>query len=518
MRETPPVEVFFSYSHKDEVLKNELITHLKNLQRLKLITSWHDRKITGGQEWKGEIDKHLNTAKVILLLVSPDFIASDYCNDVEVDRAMERHKAAEAVVIPVILRPCAWESMPFGHLQPLPENRRPVTRWEPDWDEAFLNIQYGIRAAAEMISGAKVGAASSAGESDAKTGDTATDPETTLKVKIKIKEVTLVFEGLPPEFSLEDLKAILRDEVGVDTEVLKFKIQKGSVKVFIEGDSEEVSKIIEALRDPEFRRDFARRTRLISITYAQEGRAHFIPVKPFYTGIDTRKGSKLIQLIREAIRAVPAVKYALGMAALGAAVAVVAGFRSDFRIAIFGTALMLALALGLIGFSAAARRAQTSRRLSALTPAWLLVLLTCAASLAILSGFFFSWPKPLQAYLPQPTPSPTPRPGIQIIDIPPKGSGPDRTEPISGKVSGVDGSKWKVVIFARSDNKWFVQPYVGSSDTAIRDDGTWGSDTHLGSEYAALLVETSYRPTTILDRLPDVSGPVLAIARVRARE
>lgn len=103
-----PIEVFISYSHKDERMRDEIVNHLANLKRQGVITAWHDRKISAGNEWSGEIDQHLNTASVILLLISANFMASDYCNDVEVKRAMKRHEAGDAKVIPVILRPVDW--------------------------------------------------------------------------------------------------------------------------------------------------------------------------------------------------------------------------------------------------------------------------------------------------------------------------------------------------------------------------------------------------------------------------
>ena len=100
----PPIEVFISYSHKDEALREKLGTHLSLLKRQGVIDEWHDRRIGAGQEWAGAIDEHLNSAAVILLLVSADFVASDYCYDLEMTRALERHDAGDARVIPVILR------------------------------------------------------------------------------------------------------------------------------------------------------------------------------------------------------------------------------------------------------------------------------------------------------------------------------------------------------------------------------------------------------------------------------
>jgi hypothetical protein len=140
------VGIFFAYAREDETLRDELEKHLSSLKRKDVITSWHDRRISAGKEWEGEIDTYLNTARVILLLISPDFIASDYCWDVEVKRAMERHEAGEARVIPIILRPVDWKSAPFGKLQALPTDAKPVTTWT-NQDEAFLDVAQGIRAA-----------------------------------------------------------------------------------------------------------------------------------------------------------------------------------------------------------------------------------------------------------------------------------------------------------------------------------------------------------------------------------
>lgn len=139
------IEVFFSYSHKDEALRDQLANHLSTLQRQSVIKKWHDRQIGAGTEWAGEIDKHLDTSHIILLLISSDFITSDYCFDKEVKRAMERHEEGKARVIPVILRSVDWEGMPFSKLQALPKDGVPITSWH-NQDEAFTNIAKGIRA------------------------------------------------------------------------------------------------------------------------------------------------------------------------------------------------------------------------------------------------------------------------------------------------------------------------------------------------------------------------------------
>jgi TIR domain-containing protein/pentapeptide repeat protein len=144
------IEVFYSYSHKDEKLLEELIEHLAVLKRQGTITHWYDRDIAKGSEWKEVIEDHLNSASIILLLVSSSFMASDYCADVELTRAMQRHENGEARVIPVILRPCRWQESPFGKLQALPRGAKPVTEWE-NRDSAFLNIAEGIQEAVREL-------------------------------------------------------------------------------------------------------------------------------------------------------------------------------------------------------------------------------------------------------------------------------------------------------------------------------------------------------------------------------
>jgi hypothetical protein len=142
--------LFFSYSHADENLRDQLEKHLVALQRQGIISSWHDRRITAGTELADAIDGHLDAADVILLLISPDFIASDYCYEREMKRAMERHRKGEARVIPVILRPCDWKDLPFGTLLATPRDGRAITMW-PNSDEAFLDVVTSIkRALSEM--------------------------------------------------------------------------------------------------------------------------------------------------------------------------------------------------------------------------------------------------------------------------------------------------------------------------------------------------------------------------------
>lgn len=142
--------VFFSYSHKDEVFRDHLEVHLSALKRQKIIESWHDRKIIAGSAVDETIDQHLDQANVILLLISPDFIASDYCYEREVQRALQRHSQGACRVIPVILRPCDWHGLPFGKLLATPTDGRAITLWA-NRDEAFLDVVKSIKTAIKSL-------------------------------------------------------------------------------------------------------------------------------------------------------------------------------------------------------------------------------------------------------------------------------------------------------------------------------------------------------------------------------
>ena len=149
-----PVSVFVSYAHKDDSFRAELDTRLKLLQRYDLIDGWHDLRIVAGAEWKQEIDQRLDDSELILLLVSPDFLASDYCYDVEMKRALERHEAGHVRVLPIIIRDCDWSGAPFSRLQVLPLRGKPVRRWR-DRDSAWKSVAAGIKDAAYSIRAAR---------------------------------------------------------------------------------------------------------------------------------------------------------------------------------------------------------------------------------------------------------------------------------------------------------------------------------------------------------------------------
>lgn len=141
----------FSYSHEDEDLRNSLEKHLTPLKRMGKIDTWHDRCILAGDEFEGKIDSNFARADIILLLVSSDFIASNYCYEIEMANALERHERGEAIVIPVILRPCAWHDLPFGKLLAATKDGKPIVQF-PSYDEGFAEVANAVSAALKKLS------------------------------------------------------------------------------------------------------------------------------------------------------------------------------------------------------------------------------------------------------------------------------------------------------------------------------------------------------------------------------
>ncbi len=145
------LDVFISYSRRDEELKDELVNyHLKLLQREGKINTWQDRDIEAGAEWATEIKTNLEKADVVLLLITRHFLASDYCYETEMQRAVQRHHEGTARVIPIILEPCGWKYSDFKHLQVLPKDGKPLTSWDKQ-AEAFFDVEEGIRRVVDAL-------------------------------------------------------------------------------------------------------------------------------------------------------------------------------------------------------------------------------------------------------------------------------------------------------------------------------------------------------------------------------
>jgi TIR domain/CHAT domain len=140
----PCAKIFCSYSHKDEKYRAELETHLALLARQGAVHVWHDRQIEPGADWAREIDENINHANVVLLLISADFLASQYCYGIEMNRALARATTSETRVVPILVRKCDLQGVPFGHLQWLPSGAKPVKNW-PDRDSAWTDVAKSVR-------------------------------------------------------------------------------------------------------------------------------------------------------------------------------------------------------------------------------------------------------------------------------------------------------------------------------------------------------------------------------------
>lgn len=146
---TTPLNVFVSFSPSDEVLRKRLEVHLSLMVRQGLINPWHEGRVEVGKEWAVETTNQLDSAQVILLLVSADYLAGP-SHWREMDRALKRHSTGEARVVPIILSPCDWETAPFGDLRPTPSNRRPITTWSNP-EEAWADVARDIRTLHDSI-------------------------------------------------------------------------------------------------------------------------------------------------------------------------------------------------------------------------------------------------------------------------------------------------------------------------------------------------------------------------------
>lgn len=147
---TAPLKIFYAYSHADEQFRTDLSKSVALLRRQGVIQEWHDRQITGGEVWADQISNHIEEADIIALLVSPDFMASDYCFGKEMRRALERQVQGSVDVMPIILRDTDLTGAPFSHLQCLPKDGKPIRNWD-NLDSAYKDVAIGIRTAVSRI-------------------------------------------------------------------------------------------------------------------------------------------------------------------------------------------------------------------------------------------------------------------------------------------------------------------------------------------------------------------------------
>ena len=154
------MKAFISYSHRDRAALERLHTHLAVLRSDGRLDEWFDREILAGEEIDSEIEERLESSELFLLLVSPDFLASDYCVNREMKRALERHRSGAARVVPIVIEPCDWASTALRDLKALPQDGRPVSEWTNE-NNAFLDVVQELR---RMLDAEEVPHASTNGE------------------------------------------------------------------------------------------------------------------------------------------------------------------------------------------------------------------------------------------------------------------------------------------------------------------------------------------------------------------
>lgn len=140
-----PIRIFISYSHKDEAYRETLETRLKVIGRLIPLDIWHDRRMLAGTKLAEKILEQLTLADVVLLLISPDFMASDYCFSKEMEEALRNYELNQGLPVPIIVRPDAtWHLHQIGQHLALPRDGKAISKW-PDADDAWHDVSEGLR-------------------------------------------------------------------------------------------------------------------------------------------------------------------------------------------------------------------------------------------------------------------------------------------------------------------------------------------------------------------------------------
>lgn len=430
MPTSSPAEVFISYSYKDEELFKQFEKYLTVLARNGKIKTWHGRQIPPGEEWKKVIDEHIKSADFVLLLVSVDFLVSEYCFNVEFKAARQRHAIRATRIIPIILHPSPWEKTIIKEFQVLPRDGKPIAiSKDDDTAEAFLNVTNSLW---KLI------------ERDA--------------VPNRIKLITITIQTSQNEFHVEDFTGSLRDDVGVNLERIEIAVPSGSNKVMIEGEDQDLRRIINALKDAAFRRQLLGGVEAKSITYIQDDYIRYIPLEPAEPPEPGRH---------------PAIKYVL---------------------------LLAAIVVGIIvkNFFVSWSQPQEDY-IHSPTPT------PSATSL------------PTPSVMPSPTPTmPT---GVQItitkVPVNDPVGGRNKKGKIAGKVSGLKSNDYSVVIYALTvGGTWHVQPTTDKPRTDIKPDGTWEAEIQLGSRYAALVVPPNFNPPNQITSLPTQLRGIVAATEV----
>lgn len=233
------INIFFAYAREDKHLRDRIDRHLTTLKRTNYINTWYDGEINAGAEWEIEISKALSKADIVLLLISVDFIASDYCYEVEMKRALDRHDKGEATIIPIILSHCDWEETPFSKLQALPENGVPIT--DKGWDDkevALRSVALGVKDRVLSLLNDRKLKLLSISEEILEKEFLLLEKDDELKIIAdKIDDLKLEIENL-----IERIEAYANKKIGIETEIENLEIRKDEMIKIISSHQVEINR------------------------------------------------------------------------------------------------------------------------------------------------------------------------------------------------------------------------------------------------------------------------------------
>jgi len=143
------MKAFISYSHRDTQYLERLKVHLAQARRDSLISEWNDQEIKAGDNLDNHISEALLTSELFLALVSPDYIASNYCFEKEFQKAIKMQEEGKLTIVPIIVEPCEWQKTPFGKLKAIPKDGKPISEYT-NQNNAFLNVVDELRRLLEV--------------------------------------------------------------------------------------------------------------------------------------------------------------------------------------------------------------------------------------------------------------------------------------------------------------------------------------------------------------------------------
>ena len=138
------MKAFISYCHADAGMLERLHVHLANLKREELISDWTDERILAGGNLDDNISESLNSSQLFICLVSPDYIASQYCFEKEFQSALKMQKEGKVIIVPIIVEPCDWKPTPLGTIKALPKDGKPIIEWT-SVNSAFTDVAQELR-------------------------------------------------------------------------------------------------------------------------------------------------------------------------------------------------------------------------------------------------------------------------------------------------------------------------------------------------------------------------------------